>query len=1108
MKRHDYELVKQHGITLFESLPDGRFVAWLEKELSSELYPVVDSTEIQPVETLEKLATTLEQYAGGPLQFGCWYITTSPYQDVADYMISTGAVIRSNERLYLTDSVAYNLLTGWVPDCDMLTEISYHPCIRWIYPLSESAGLEDEYTAQETVASFFRDEIKPGYWQTLENIGITGKNIKTGLIDTGFDTNQNQTCHPDCRGRLAAFIPYAGSPNFDAYGHGTHIGGIIAGNGNSLSAYGDGYLSGMGLAPESLLVVSNALSANPFPPSGGYSRMAFDVAYAGGTICNNSWWDQEGVGIGYTANCAIWDSAVRNAASNYESMMNLPVLVIFSAGNRGPEPQSLTSPKEAKNIITVTASTSQKSGDPFELWSIASHGPCADGRNAPDLTAPGIDIYSCWPGNSHLVQTGTSVACPHVTGAAALLTEYYRTTCDHHPSPALLKSTLIGLSEPVTQTIPDSGWGWGMLSLKNLPLRFPHWSFIDQTDVFTDSGQSEEYTIVSLDPDLPLDITLVWTDPPAAPEANPALVNNLDLLLSDGTDVYSGNNFQNVFTPPGIHEDAINNVERIRIANPIGTYILTVAAQNIAGNGIPGNNIDTDQDFAVFLNNAVFLSDTPKLFLDPSTVNCSDIIHVIVAGSSLSGNQRISLTASSDTSPAGIRFEAYEKQDSPGIFEGSLYTGFETTRPASLAAAHGDTIRVQYAGSPEWVCGTVDVDCCFPKVIDRQIIRIQADATTFRCVTDEPSKCSIAYRETNNSFQQQVSEPLFQKEHTITVTELSPCTWYDCFFTLTDASGNSGPEPDQSPIITWITDERVIIYANDFSSDPQWPQTDPDWEWGPGEGSGNPPDPIAGYTGSTFLGYNLTGNYENFLSPAHAVSPSLNCHIPGDYYLTYYRWLGVETVLFDEATIWVSFDENPYERIWSNPSHDLYDGEWIFQQLDVTDWASGATDFRFRFTMGPTDAVNTSCGWNIDDIALLADLPCVQSTPTPPHQHLAPSFVLSLNNSVFSPGDHLRLTAIITVPRGYESIGIATAAKTGSSYFFSPEWSETPDYSILTFNDYGTTSHLILDFTWPFTYIDPLKCTFYCVIFDPDTFALWDSIKSVSFTYQTDKVFD
>jgi hypothetical protein len=85
----------------------------------------------------------------------------------------------------------------------------------------------------------------------------------------------------------------------------------------------------------------------------------------------------------------------------------------------------------------------------------------------------------------------------------------------------------------------------------------------------------------------------------------PALVNDLDLRVSDGTTTWQGNVFGGGWSVTGGTADGRNTVENVYIQQPgAAPFTVTVSAANLLGDGVPGLGDFTDQDFALFVSNA------------------------------------------------------------------------------------------------------------------------------------------------------------------------------------------------------------------------------------------------------------------------------------------------------------------------------------------------------------------------------------------------------------------------------------------------------------------------------------------------------------------------
>jgi hypothetical protein len=258
-------------------------------------------------------------------------------------------------------------------------------------------------------------------------------------------------------------------------------------------------------------------------------------------------------------------------------------LVIFAVSNG----RYVRAPENAKNVLAVGASLN---GLAANEHCSGGTGPTDDGRRKPEIFAPGCGIESAL--NRTLCDTtdssGTSMAAPAVTAAAALVRQYFeegwyptgarRATDVVHPSGALVKAILLNSATDMTGVpgYPSDQEGWGRVLLENgLQFENDRRTLVVLGDVRNASGLANGVSdLLGLDVeglDEPLKVTLAFTEPPAALMAASATVNNLDLeLVSPSGFRYRGNVFDRETgrSLPGGQPDPINNVETILIPEP------------------------------------------------------------------------------------------------------------------------------------------------------------------------------------------------------------------------------------------------------------------------------------------------------------------------------------------------------------------------------------------------------------------------------------------------------------------------------------------------------------------------------------------------------------
>ncbi|HUN81912.1 MAG TPA: Ig-like domain-containing protein, partial [Phycisphaerae bacterium] len=154
--------------------------------------------------------------------------------------------------------------------------------------------------------------------------------------------------------------------------------------------------------------------------------------------------------------------------------------------------------------------------------------------------------------------------------------------------------------------------------------------------------------------------------------------------------------------------------------------------------------------------------------------------------------------------------------------------------------------------------------------------------------------------------------------------------------------------------------------------------TNPGWttmgQWAFGQPTGTCGDPSSGYTGTNVYGYNLAGCYPNSLSPTqYLTTTAINCSGLTGVTLQFRRWLGVEQNAYDHATVDVSKNGTTWTNIYANGNTSLIETAWSLQTYDISAIADNQPTVYIRWGMGTTDTSVTYCGWNIDDIQLLAN---------------------------------------------------------------------------------------------------------------------------------------
>ncbi len=218
--------------------------------------------------------------------------------------------------------------------------------------------------------------------------GNTGAGVKVAIIDTGIDGT-----HPDLAANYAGgrdFVNLDDDPT-DDHGHGTHCAGIVGALNNDTGV--------IGVAPQARLYALKVLDSSG---SGYFS----DV------IAALQWCVDNGIQVASMSFGSTGDpgTPVKTAC---DAAYAANVLLVAAAGNSGNFlgiGNNVGWPARYDSVIAVAATNSSDKRPYF-----SSTGP------AVELAAPGVDILSSVPGGSYEAWSGTSMACPHVSGAAALV---------------------------------------------------------------------------------------------------------------------------------------------------------------------------------------------------------------------------------------------------------------------------------------------------------------------------------------------------------------------------------------------------------------------------------------------------------------------------------------------------------------------------------------------------------------------------------------------------------------------------------------------------------------------------------------------------------------
>ena len=758
---------------------------------------------------------------------------------------ATTAEMAQARRFFSSVQQAYRLRSGAVlrggiapGQLDALARADF---VLWIEP-APHPRLVDE-VASKLVAG-------DGGPHTLltQSLGYDGAGVKVAVADSGLNNGDAATMHPDLLGRTPAFFYYGALTDAaDEHSHGTHVAGIIAGNGATGETDENGALYGLGVAPGASIIAQRIFDAdgNFEAPANGFPQLTTDATDAGAVIGSNSWGDD--VQGRYDVSAMEYDELVRDASGFGTN--NLPYILEFSAGNAGPGTQTIDSPAVAKNVIATGASENDRpdlfiySDGPEAMADFSSRGPCEDGRIKPDLVAPGTwisslqsasasDQFAWLPIDSfYQYQGGTSQAGPHVSGAAAVFVQYYR---QHHanatPSPALVKAALINSAVDMddsfgTGPVPNMDEGWGRVDLTPIFDPALSFEFIDQTTRLT-NGQVFEQRILIAGRDQPLRVTLAYTDVPGFPGAIPALVNDLDLevVAPDGT-LYRGNQFDNGSSiPQASHPDTLNNVEAVHLPTPApGEYVIRVRASKVVEDilNAPGN---PRQDFALVVSGVLPVPGVGSLFLDRGSYTAPGQILLTLIDTDQAGQPSETVHAVSGTEPAGENV-LLTAAGLSGSFTGSLATAVgPPVADGRLQITNGDTIQVTYFDVSAVVNRTATArgDLVAP-VLTTPSVTSSFGQEIVSWSTGEPATSIVRYG-TNavpSSLTSAVTNAELVATHSVSLSDLIAGRTYYYYIASADEAGNTGTNSSGGALFSFVAPATApVLLIDEFGIDP------------------------------------------------------------------------------------------------------------------------------------------------------------------------------------------------------------------------------------------------------------------------------------------------
>jgi len=538
-----------NGLELIEYIPHRTYLFFSPKNISTSFLRQHGVRAIIPVEGRFKLEENLKNGFIGDhavrgnnilvtLQYHTKYNTDYVINDLAGKQISVAQQYKGSNNIDLL-----------IPN-NCLEELSNLPYVKWVEVIVEP-DIKDDTRGRSLHRASSLDTQGAGRNYTGEGIGVMVRD--DGIVGP----------HIDFHGRI---------DNSGASGtgqtHGDGVGGIMAGAGNLNPS-----IRGMAAG-------SNVFIVNYVPNH--LDNATTSLINSGDVQITNSSYSN-GCNAGYTTITNTVDSQTRNINS---------LLHVYSAGNSnnnncgygaGNQWGNITGGhKQGKNVIATANVFFDGS-----LVNSSSRGPAHDGRIKPDITANGQGQLSTNENNGYLTFGGTSGAAPGIAGVSAQLYEAYGDLNGGAlPQSALIKATLLNTANDYGNIGPDYKFGWGIVNgLRAAQLIEDGRYLSDQIS----QGGNNTHTIAVPAGTTQVRFMVYWSDPAASPGASPALVNDLDLIVTDPSNndlepwiLDPTPNPTTLDLPAVTGPDHLNNMEQVLINSPAaGNYDIKIDGFNV-----------------------------------------------------------------------------------------------------------------------------------------------------------------------------------------------------------------------------------------------------------------------------------------------------------------------------------------------------------------------------------------------------------------------------------------------------------------------------------------------------------------------------------------------
>ena len=532
--------LKASGIELIDYIPNNAFTAVVKYDvaLSTVKSPLFRSIfKFKPADKTVPAILNDQVAPHAIKQAGYVDLTIITYEKLTQFQI--GSSLQAIGAMVVEDMPMFRSFVVRIPQANM-QQLVAQPYIQWVEFIDPPNQLENTLGRTLHRVNILNDGVR----------NLKGENMNVGIWDEG------------AIGAHLDFSPTGRVTQVEASAvstHSTHCSGTILGRGLINP-------NARGMAPNAQLFSYN-FSGNI------QTEMAAGIPANNLVVSSHSY--------GSTQTCGLNGTGVIYSATSRASDINLnnfPFhLHCHSAGNSqtacaGGWSTITASGKSAKNNILVANITTAEA-----LSGSSSCGPVQDGRVKPEISAFGSSVLSTYPNNAYATISGTSMSTPGVAGSVTLLVQRYKElNANALPPSTLIKNTILNTAHDLGNPGPDYRFGYGRINALEAVKILETNRYVLST---LTTGNTNDMNINVPAGAARLRVMLTWNDPAGTANANPALVNNLDLSVINGATTTLPWTLDpvNPATNAVRAVDVVSNIEQVTIDNPTsGTYTLRV----------------------------------------------------------------------------------------------------------------------------------------------------------------------------------------------------------------------------------------------------------------------------------------------------------------------------------------------------------------------------------------------------------------------------------------------------------------------------------------------------------------------------------------------------